>query len=132
MKRQAAPAADTALSREQLFKPLAGARGLVLAVSGGPDSTALMVLVGNWRARPPTLVVTVDHGLRAEAAAEAQVVAENAARLGLPCRIMQAPKLAESGNLQDWARRVRYGCLAEAAIDAGFDTIVTAHHRDDQ
>ena len=51
-----------------------------------------MVLVARWRKRPPVLVVSVDHGLRPEAAAEARTVAENAARLGLPWRIMKAPK----------------------------------------
>ena len=64
--------------------------------------------------------------------AEAQTVAENAARLGLPWRIMSVPKRGAGGNLQDWARRARYRLLAEAAGDAGYDTIVTAHHEDDQ
>src|SRR5687767_6792616 len=106
MKRPAASVAEAPpLDPERLFRRLARARGLVLAVSGGPDSTALMVLVSRWSARPPTLVVTVDHGLRPEAKTEPRLVAENAERLGLPWRIMQAPERATSGNLQDWARR---------------------------
>ncbi len=92
-----------------------------------------MVLAARWRERPPVLVVSVDHGLRPEAAEEAQAVAVNAATLGLPWRIVTAPKRgSDDGNLQDWARRVRYRLLAEAAHDAGFDAIVTAHHQDDQ
>ncbi len=105
---------------------------MILAVSGGGDSTALMALVAAWPERPPTLVVCVDHGLRPEAAAEARRVAENAARLALPWRIMTAPNQTQGGNLQDWARRARYSLLAEAARETGFDTIVTAHHEDDQ
>ena len=101
-------------------------------MSGGPDSTALMVMMAEWANRPPVQVVSVDHGLRPEAADEVRMVGENAARLGLPFRAMQAPARAGSGNLQDWARRARYRLLADAARDAGFDTIVTAHHRDDQ
>jgi tRNA(Ile)-lysidine synthase len=45
---------------------------------------------------------------------------------------MTAPPRPASGNLQDWARRARYACLTSAAREAGFDTIATAHHRDDQ
>jgi tRNA(Ile)-lysidine synthase len=90
-----------------------------------------MALVARWRARPPALVVSVDHGLRKEAAAEARQVAKNAAALGLPWRIAKVKGQA-AGNLQDWARRARYKLLVEAAEEAGFDTIVTAHHRDDQ
>ncbi len=121
-----------ALQPAHLFRTLAGRGGLILAVSGGADSTALMALVARWRKRPPALVVSVDHGLRPEAAAETRIVAENAAQLGLPWRIMKAPKRPQSGNLQDWARRARYSLLATAAVEAGFDTIVTAHHEDDQ
>jgi tRNA(Ile)-lysidine synthase len=78
------------------------------------------------------LVVAVDHGLRPEAAEEARMVVANAAQLGLKARIMEAPERYHGGNLQDWARRMRYRCLAAAAGEAGFDTIVTAHHQDDQ
>lgn len=132
MTRKPRPAADAgALDPERLFARLAGRRGLILAVSGGPDSTALMVLMSRWRARPPALVVAVDHGLRPEAAGEARLVAANAERLNLPSRIMRVGE-PQSGNLQDWARRVRYACLVSAAHEAGYDTIVTAHHEDDQ
>jgi tRNA(Ile)-lysidine synthase len=123
---------ESTLDPELLFAGLANARGIVLAVSGGPDSTALMVLVARWPARPPTLVATVDHRLRPEAAAEAELAAGTAERLGLRWQILRAPERPEGGNLQDWARRARYACLAEAAEAAGFDTIVTAHHQEDQ
>jgi tRNA(Ile)-lysidine synthase len=139
MPRKRAPAADAAtpdpestLDPELLFAGFANARGLVLAVSGGPDSTALMVLVARWPARPPALVAIVDHRLRPESAAEAELAAANAERVGLPWRILRAPERPDGGNLQDWARRARYACLAEAAEAADFDTIVTAHHQEDQ
>lgn len=134
MQRKAAPAAEAAaLDPDRLFAGLAGARGLVLAISGGPDSTALLLLAARWRGRPPVLAVSVDHAIRAESAAEAALAAGNAEKLGLPWRIMRAPQRpAGAGNLQDWARRARYRCLASAAEAAGFDTIVTAHHQDDQ
>ncbi len=115
-----------------LFADLREAKGLVLAVSGGPDSTALMALVAAWAERPRVLVVTVDHGLRPEAADEAAMVAENAKHLGLPVQIVRAGQIAGRGNLQAAAREVRYALLADAARAAGHDTIVTAHHRDDQ
>ncbi len=114
-----------------LFAGLASAKGLVLAVSGGPDSTALMVLAARWAARPPVLVATVDHGLRSEAAAEVRIVEANAARLGLPCRTFRIDALP-GGNRQAAAREARYGCLMRAASEVGFDTVVTAHHLEDQ
>jgi tRNA(Ile)-lysidine synthase len=113
MPRPTAPAAEhDALRPAQLFAGLAGARGIVAAVSGGADSTALMVLLGGWAERPPVLVVSVDHGLRPEAAEETRLVAQNAAALGLPARTMRAVPRPPTGNLQDWARRVRYTLLA--------------------
>lgn len=135
MKNSAATAADRLAGWPavgDLFKRLEGAAGLVLAVSGGPDSTALMVLMAAWAGRPPVLVVSVDHGLRPEAAQEAEQVARNAAALGLPWRNMRCAALDPGGNLQARAREARYRCLAEAARDARFDAIVTAHHQDDQ
>lgn len=133
MMRLSAPAADpSGLDPARLFRSLSCARGLVLAVSGGADSTALMMLVARWKPRPPVLVVSIDHGLRPEAADEARLVASNAASLGLACRVMRTPVRPSGGNLQDWARRARYKCLAAAARESGFDTVVTAHHQEDQ
>jgi tRNA(Ile)-lysidine synthase len=133
MKKSSATAADAAgrIEPGTLFARLAGAKGIVVAVSGGPDSTALMVLIAAWAERPPVMVVSVDHGLRAESAAEAALVAGNSQALGLPCRVLRCGAFG-SGNLQAWAREARYALLADAAREAGFDTIVTAHHLDDQ
>lgn len=135
---------------ETLFRPLIGRRGVLLAVSGGRDSTALMVLAAEWAKGAgravPLHVATVDHGLRPEAADEAALVCANAGRLGLPCMILKAkvPETGqagpgedkdadtERGNIQARAREARYRCLAEAARQQHCDCIVTAHHREDQ
>jgi len=124
---------DTLLADSaDLFADLGDAAGLVLAVSGGPDSTAMMALVAAWPDHPPALVVTIDHGLRRQAADETALVAANAQKLGLPVKIVRAGSIAGRGNLQARARAARYRLLADAARAAGHDTIVTAHHRDDQ
>ena len=77
------PGSDPARSvLETLFAPLEGASGILAAVSGGPDSMALMHLLARWSGagrRAPILVATVDHGLRPEAAEEAALVAREAA-----------------------------------------------------
>ena len=71
-----------------LFSGLEAVPGLILAVSGGPDSTALLVLVARWAKRlkraPKLVAVTIDHGLRAEAAREAAAVKRLARSLGVP------------------------------------------------
>src|SRR3954453_11860775 len=78
---------------KRLFADWKSAPAIVLAVSGGPDSIALMWLAARWRrtlARGPRLVaVTVDHGLRAEAAREARDVKRLARSLDLPHRTLR-------------------------------------------
>ncbi|MEH6718674.1 MAG: tRNA lysidine(34) synthetase TilS [Aurantimonas endophytica] len=110
---------------------------IVLAVSGGPDSLALLLAAARSPRctrtnRPEFLVVTVDHGLRPEAAAEAQFVAAIAAAHGLRHRTMRMLSSPTAGNVPAAARRGRYDLLIEAARDAGANAIVTAHHEDDQ
>lgn len=119
-----------------LFSGLENLRGLILAVSGGPDSTALMVLAARWvkarRHAPKLLAVTVDHGLRAEAAAEAAAVKRLARRLGVSHRTLRWLGKKPKSGLQEAARNARYRLLAEAAARAGYGHILTAHTLDDQ
>lgn len=119
-----------------LFNPLADASALVLAVSGGPDSTALMFLAARWRrarkSGPRLLAVTVDHGLRRESAGEARAVARLARRLGVPHRIVRWEGQKPATRLQQSAREARYRLLAAAAARAKARAILTAHTLDDQ
>lgn len=129
---------DDCLSQERvasLFAPLISARGILAAVSGGPDSMALMHLLALWRRaapRPPVLVATVDHGLRPEAAQEAAFVAGQAAALGFPHRtlVWTGPKPAT--GIQEAAREARYDLLVRCAREEGATALVTAHTLDDQ
>jgi tRNA(Ile)-lysidine synthase len=132
-------AADDAISAAEaktLFAPLARAPALVLAVSGGPDSTALLVLAARWRrARkrgPKLIAVTVDHGLRRASAAEARAVARLARRLGVPHRTLRWQGRKPATGLQEAARDARYRLLAAAARRARAPCILTAHTLDDQ
>lgn len=122
---------------EALFSPLGGLRRVGLAVSGGADSTALMVLFQRWismraGAGPSAVVFTVDHGLRPEAADEARAVAGKAARLGLGHETLVFRGETPSANIQAIAREARLHLLLEAARRHGLDAILLAHTRDDQ
>lgn len=103
-----------------------------VAVSGGPDSLALLLL---FAAARPDLVeaATVDHGLRAEAQEEAATVARTCERLGLThatltARWSEVPQTA----IQERARQQRYLLLGYWAEERGLDALATAHHADDQ
>jgi tRNA(Ile)-lysidine synthase len=120
---------------EALFAPLGAARGLLLAVSGGPDSTALLSLVARWRdecAAPPVFAATVDHGLRPEGAAEAEAAGALSRRLRVPHATLFWSGDKPVTRLQERARKARYRLLVDHARSVGADTIVTAHHLDDQ
>lgn len=128
--------AVTSAEAAVLFAGLAAEPAVVLAVSGGPDSTALLHLMARWRAalRPaPRLVaVTVDHGLRAEARAEARAVKRLAKTLAVEHAILtwKGPKPAT--GIQEAARQARYQLLHAAARRSGARCVVTAHTLDDQ
>ena len=101
-----------------------------LAVSGGPDSLALLLLANE--AIPGGFeVATVDHGLRPASAAEAEIVAALCGRLGVSHTTL-TPKVGSKGNLQANARAARYAALGEWAGARGLAAIATAHHGDDQ
>jgi tRNA(Ile)-lysidine synthase len=127
--------AAAALDLPKLFAPLRHAKACLLAVSGGPDSLALMRLAAAWRATaetPPLSVATVDHGLRLEARAEAEAVAATAFTLGLDHTTLTWTAPKPERRLQERARNARYDLLLQHALAIGADHIVTAHHADDQ
>jgi tRNA(Ile)-lysidine synthase len=126
----------TAAEARALFADLAPAPALVLAVSGGPDSTALLWLAARWRAKrkrgPKLLAVTIDHGLRPESAGEARDVARLARRLGVAHRTIRWRGKKPKTRLQQEARAARYRLLAQAARKIGATHVLTAHTLDDQ
>jgi tRNA(Ile)-lysidine synthase len=119
-----------------LFSGLQSLPVLVLAVSGGPDSTALMVLAAQWRdslrTKPKLVAVTIDHGLRKESKAEAATVARLARRLDIAHRTSRWTGRKPKTGLQEAARLTRYRLLGNAARRAGGTHILTAHTLDDQ
>lgn len=108
--------------------------GLLLAVSGGPDSVALMLLCANWRERTNhrIAVATVDHGLRADSRTEAEQVGEWARALGFAHHLLTWTGEKPSTRIQERAREARYALLADCAERIGASAVVTAHHADDQ
>jgi tRNA(Ile)-lysidine synthase len=128
------PIADSELA--SLFTDLKDFRRVLLAVSGGPDSTALMVLVQRWRAGrrsgPELAAATVDHQLRRGSQREAADVARLAGKLGVPHdTLIWSGKKPKTG-IQEAARKVRYKLLAARGREIAADAIVTAHTLDDQ
>jgi tRNA(Ile)-lysidine synthase len=125
---------DVALDRA-LAAPGAPARGarILVAVSGGPDSTALLAaLAAAAPAHGLELVAAhVDHGLRPESAKEAEAVRALAATVGAAFAVRRV-ELAPGAGLEARARRARHRALAAMAAEAGARWIATAHTRDDQ
>ena len=115
---------------------LAGRDCVLLGVSGGSDSMALMQLFSGYarRVAPKLKLVaaTVDHGLRKEAAAEARFVAAAAARLGIEHRTLVWDGQKPEGGLMEAARDARHRLLSQAAREAGTDLVLIAHTKDDQ
>lgn len=100
-----------------------------MAVSGGPDSLALLLLAhGALPGR--VLAATVDHGLRPESPAEAHAVAALCRRIGVPHEIAHVHVAA--GNLQERARAARYAALCASFARRGARVFATAHHAEDQ
>ena len=130
MKPSLLTIAKRALTGEAKLPPAAV---LVAAVSGGPDSMALLHVLSRLA---PKIGFTlhahgVDHGLRVEASKELDVAEAFAEHLGVPfgrSRLL----VARGGNLQARARAARFDVLAAAARAVGARAIATAHHADDR
>jgi tRNA(Ile)-lysidine synthase len=120
-----------------LFQRLSDYPSVALAVSGGADSMALMLLVKRWRdlsslTKPEITVLTVDHGLRTESAAEAKWVEERSAELGFSHQALVWTGAKPPHGLQAAARSARYDLLAGFCRDHSIPAIVMAHTIDDQ
>lgn len=118
-----------------LFSAWNEAAGVLIAVSGGPDSIALLGLAGRWRAaggRTRLISATFDHGLRAESAREARMVGEFSRRLGIDHHILNWVGDKPSSRVQELAREARYDALARLALFNEKSHIALAHHQGDQ
>lgn len=124
--------ADLAEATAALLAPApADPARLALAVSGGADSLALLVL-GAAAFPGGVAALTFDHGLRVGSRAEAEAVAQVAASLGVPHHILAPDRPIAGASLQAAARAARYRAMAAWCRSEGFDALLTAHHRDDQ
>ena len=126
------PLADAAARfREDLARLIDATAGpLLLAVSGGPDSMAMLTLAAT--VLPGGIAAaSVDHGLRAAAAGEAAAVAAWCATLAVPHATLVPETPLAGTSIQAQARATRYGLLAAHARALGATAIATAHHADD-
>jgi len=126
----------TAADAKRLFSDFRDVPVLVLAVSGGPDSMALMWLAARWRnalKRAPRLVaVTVDHALRPESASEARMVKKLAAALDVEHHTLRWRGEKPRTGVPSAARDARYTLLGRLARAHGAVHVLTGHTRDDQ
>lgn len=130
------PAVDLAGFAEamQPFGPFEGRPCVAVAVSGGPDSLALLLLTDCWaRERNGSVVAfTVDHGLRQDSEAEAKQVAAWAEARAIPHQVLPWIGDKPRSGIQAAARAARYRLLAEACAERGILHLAFAHHADDQ
>lgn len=126
----------SATQAHAIFAPWKALPAVVLAVSGGPDSVALLWLAARWRSKlkrgPRLIAVTVDHGLRDEAAREAREVKRLAKTLEVEHRTLRWRGAKPKTGVPAAAREARYALLAKAARASGATYVATAHTQDDQ
>ena len=117
-------AADFARLASDITNPL-------FAVSGGPDSMAMLTLA--HEALPPGFTVaSIDHRVRPEAAEESAMVAAHCATLGIPHATLAPSEPITGASIQAQARTTRYALLTDHARAIGAGALVTGHHADDQ
>lgn len=126
---------DTARAVQAELDRLVPAGAVGVAVSGGGDSTALLLIACDWAREQgrPLAAATVDHGLRPDSAAEAAAVAGLCSRLGIPHETLKAQGLATAaGNLPAAAREARFALLGQWAARRGLAAVLLGHTMDDQ
>jgi len=137
LTRSLTPEPITVEEANTIFASMGRFSHLILAVSGGADSLAMMVLIAAWakelgESAPRLSVATVDHALRVEAAAEAAYVGQLAEQFGLEHTVLQWEAEKPSTGLQEAAREARYALLEAHMRMIGADALVLAHHAGDQ
>ncbi|CAN6456452.1 unnamed protein product [Victoria cruziana] len=120
---------------------------IAMGVSGGADSMALCLLTSAWKAAglggvdkssgyiDGLLAIVIDHGLRAESAAEANHVHGLVSRMGVRCEVARcdwASGKPKQGHLQQAARGMRYRIFQEICLQRQINVLFVAHHSDDQ
>lgn len=103
---------------------------IALAVSGGPDSIAMLYMMHEQGME--CVVVTVDHNLRPESKQEACYVAQICQDLGIEHQILLWEHDGINSNVHDQARDARYGLMTNWCKERGITTLCTAHHMDDR
>src|SRR2546423_14724418 len=135
MKRSAADGLEAAFAGALNSLGFSVSDRAAIAVSGGGDSVALMHLFTDWSSRAGAtapIVLTVDHGLRADSKSDATKVASSAEALGLNAVVLewQAPK--RHGGIEEQARIWRYTLLGKWCSEHRIPSLFLGHTRDDQ
>jgi len=121
---------------DQALGDLGAKTRFALAISGGGDSMALMLLADMWARqtrRPRPLVLTVDHITRPTSLAEAELVVKTAKKYRLPAQLLRDPDWPRpTANRQAAYRDYRYRLMAMACAEAGITHLCLGHNLDDQ
>lgn len=110
---------------------IAGPQPLLVMLSGGRDSVCLLDLAARLRGAEAVRALHLNYALRKEAEGDERHCAQLCERLGVALEVERAERPDGTGNLQAWARKVRYGTAARLAEEHGAD-IATGHTADDQ
>ena len=122
------------LPEVELFDKFINDKPIALAVSGGPDSTAMMQIAAFSKKieKSKVTVLVVDHGLRKESKNEAKLVCKNAKLLGFKSKILKWEGDKPKTRIQEIARKKRYQLMTSWCKKEGIEKLFLAHHLDDQ
>ena len=122
------------LPEVKLFNKYIDDKPIALAVSGGPDSTAMMQIAALSKKlkNSNVTVIVIDHGLREESKNEANIVCKNAKLLGFKFKILKWNGVKPKTRVQEIARKTRYKLMTSWCKKKGIEKLFLAHHLDDQ